>query len=119
MFFYVLFARFEEFNSLLTNCECNIFLFGLSSRIAPTSVVEANTFDVEDGDSPQHPRGERANGAGDPTDHHEQLGSLDPCGQHVSGGKPHQHGTRGLQRSGFQQPRGRLVVGNANRDVDV
>ena len=111
------FARFEEFNSLLTNRECNIFLFGLSSRIAPTSVVEANTFDVEDGDSPQHPRGERANGAGDPTDHHEQLGSLDPCGQHVSGGKPHQHGTQGLQRSGFQQPRGRLVVGNANRDV--
>ena len=93
------------------------FLFDLISRFAPTSVDEANTFDVEDGKTPQHPCGRCANGAGDPEDHHEQHRSLVPSGQQVAGGKSHQHGTWGLQRGDFQQPRWRLVVGDANRDV--
>ena len=99
------FARFEEFNSLTCSLlDVNIFLFDLSSRFAPTSVDEANTFDVEDGNTPQHPCGRCANGAGDPKDHHEQHGSLVPSGQQVTGP---QHGwfaalVNALEYTGFQ-----------------
>lgn len=93
------------------------FCFDLSWRFAPTSVDEVNTFDVEDGNSPQHSCGERANSACDSKDHHEHFRSLDPCGQQIAGGESHPHGAWGLQRSGPQQPSGRLVVGNANRNV--